>query len=127
MGNRKNYYEALEQTQKGDLAITEWIVWFCNILNETFADVLDEIEQTIQKTNYWRKVDQAKLSFEQTKVLNRLLDGDFPKGINTSQYHKVAKVSKPTATRHLAYLVEIGCLKRTEAGGRSTRYVLNRA
>ncbi|PML55844.1 cell filamentation protein Fic [Vibrio breoganii] len=127
MANRKSYYEILEQTQKGDLVITEWIVWFCKVLNETFSDVLDEIEQTIQKTNYWRKVDQVKLSPEQTKVLNRLLDGDFPEGINTSQYHKVAKVSKPTATRHLAYLVEIGCIERTGAGGRSTRYVINKA
>ncbi|CAM3164324.1 Fido domain-containing protein [Vibrio rarus] len=125
MANRKSYYETLEQTQKGDLDITEWIVWFCKVLNETFADVLNEIDLTIQKTNYWRKVEQSKLSSEQTKVLNRLLDGDFPEGINTSQYHKVAKVSKPTATRHLAYLVEIGCLKRTDAGGRSTKYVLN--
>ncbi|PMG02588.1 cell filamentation protein Fic [Vibrio breoganii] len=127
MANRKSYYEILEQTQKGDLVITEWIVWFCKVLNETFSDVLDEIEQTIQKTNYWRKVDQVKLSPEQTKVLNRLLDGDFPEGINTSQYHKVTKVSKPTATRHLAYLVEIGCIEKTGAGGRSTRYVINKA
>ncbi|MEZ9357180.1 Fic family protein [Vibrio breoganii] len=127
MANRKSYYEILEQTQKGDLDITEWVVWFCKVLNETFFDVLNEIEQTVQKTNYWRKVDQTKLSPEQAKVLNRLLDGDFPEGINTSQYHKVAKVSKPTATRHLAYLVEIGCLERTGAGGRSTRYVLNEA
>ncbi|GAM69575.1 fic family protein [Vibrio sp. JCM 19236] len=116
MANRKSYYEILEQTQKDDLGSTQWIARFCNTLNETFADVLDEIEQTIQKTNYWRKVDQVKLSSEQTKVLNRLLDGDFPEGINTSQYHKVAKVSKPTVIRHLAYLVAIGCLKRAEAG-----------
>ena len=68
MANRKSYYEILEQTQKGDLDITKWIVWFCKVLlNETFADVLNEIEQTIQKTNYWRKVDQTKLSPEQTK------------------------------------------------------------
>lgn len=52
-----------------------------------------------------------------------MLDGDFGDGINTSQYHKVAKVSKPTATRHLATLVELGCLVKTGAGGRSTRYV----
>ncbi|OCH14710.1 hypothetical protein A6E03_16685 [Aliivibrio sp. 1S128] len=52
-----------------------------------------------------------------------MLDGDFEDGINTSQYHKVAKVSKPTASRHLAALVELGCLVKTGAGGRSTRYV----
>ncbi|ENJ7187008.1 Fic family protein [Vibrio fluvialis] len=124
LANRKSYYEILEQTQKGDIDITPWLVCFFNTLNETFADELKEIDQTIYKTNFWRTVDQTKLTAEQVKVLNRMLDGDFEQGINTTQYHKVAKVSKPTATRHLAALVELGCLVKSDAGGRSTRYML---
>ena len=50
-------------------------------------------------------------------MLNRLLDGDFSEGISNGQYSKVAKVSPATATRHLAQLVELGCLVKTEAGG----------
>ena len=46
-----------------------------------------------------------------------MLDGDLPDGINTSHYHKVVKVSKPTATRHLAALAELGCLVKSAAGG----------
>ncbi|EKO3374397.1 Fic family protein [Vibrio fluvialis] len=124
LANRKSYYEILERTQKGDVDITPWLVWFFNTLNETFAGVLKEIDQTLFKTNFWRTVDQTKLTAEQVKVLNRMLDGDFEQGINTTQYHKVAKVSKPTATRHLAALVELGCLVKSDAGGRSTRYML---
>ncbi|GHX87256.1 cell filamentation protein Fic [Vibrio cholerae] len=124
LANRKSYYEILEQSQKGDLDITAWLMWFLNTLGETFTNVLEEIDQTVFKTNFWRNVDQTRLSSEQVKVLNRMLDGDFDQGINTSQYHKVAKVSKPTASRHLAALVEIGCLVKSEAGGRSTRYKL---
>jgi len=51
-----------------------------------------------------------------------LLDGDFADGINASQYKSVAKVSKATATRHLADMVAQGLLYKTEGGGRSTRY-----
>jgi len=36
------------------------------------------------------------------KVLNRLLDGYFLLGINASQYQKVTKLSRATATRHLS-------------------------
>lgn len=121
--HRKSYYEILESTQKGDVDITSWIVWFLDVLNETFGDVLKEIERTVFKTNFWRHVDQTQLVQEQVKVLNRMLDGDFVDGINTSQYHKVAKVSKPTATRHLTALLEQGCLIKSGAG-RSTRYLL---
>jgi len=117
---------ALETTQKGGLDITPWLSWFLEILNETFADVLCGIDETLFKTNYWLRIDQTKLTSEQVKVLNRMLDGDFEDGINTSQYHKVAKVSKATATRHLSALVDGGCLVKSEAGGRSTRYLLAR-
>lgn len=124
LAKRNSYYEILEQSQKGDLDITEWLVWFLTTLDETFAGVLKEIDQTLFKTNFWRRVDQTQLSSEQVKVLNRMLDGDFAQGINTTQYHKVAKVSKPTATRHLSALVVLGCLVKSDAGGRSTRYFL---
>ncbi|WED23462.1 Fic family protein [Vibrio sp. JC009] len=123
LANRKSYYEILERTQKGNVDITAWLVWFFDTLNETLNGALKEITQTVFKTNFWRNVDQTKLVEEQVKVLNRMLDGDFADGINTSQYHKVAKVSKPTATRHLAALVEQGCLVKSGAG-RSTRYQL---
>jgi len=124
LANKKSYYEILEQTQKGEMDITPWLVWFLTTLNNTLLSSMRMIEQTVAKTNFWRNIDQTKLSTEQVRVLNRLLDGDFESGINSSQYQKVAKVSRATATRHLAYLVELGCLSKTDAGGRSTRYVI---
>ncbi|MFT7680777.1 MAG: Fic family protein [Moritella dasanensis] len=125
LARRKGYYEILEQTQKGETDITAWLVWFFDTLNETLLTTLNDIDQTVLKTNYWLRIDQTQLTPEQAKVINRLLDGDFDQGINSSQYQKVAKVSKATATRHLNALIEQGCLTKTGAGGRSTRYLIN--
>lgn len=124
---RSSYYDILEQSQKGDTDITAWLVWFLETLAASLRQVLADIEQTLQKTRFWQLVDQTRLSQEQVKVLNRLLDGDFSEGISNSQYGKVAKVSPATASRHLAQLVEMGCLVKTEAGGRSTRYLVQLA
>lgn len=121
---RSSYYDILEQSQKGDTDITAWLVWFLDTLAVSLRQVLADIEQTLHKTRFWKRVDQTQLSKEQVKVLNRLLDGDFSEGISNSQYGKVAKVSPATASRHLAQLVEIGCLMKTASGGRSTRYVI---
>jgi len=121
---RSSYYDVLEQSQKGDTDITAWLVWFLDTLAASLRQVLADIEQTLQKTRFWQHVDQTRLSQEQVKVLNRLLDGDFSEGISNNQYGKVAKVSPATASRHLAQLVEMGCLVKTEAGGRSTRYLV---
>lgn len=121
---RASYYDTLERSQKGTMDITDWVKWFLETLDDTFSQVMCDIEQLIFKSRYWRSVDQSVLNPAQVKVLNKMLDGDFADGINTTQYHRVAKVSKPTATRHLAFLVEQGCLVKA-GGGRSTRYKLS--
>jgi Fic family protein len=121
---RQAYYEMLETSQKGELNITTWLVWFLDTLNASLHKSLNDIAQTVSKTNYWQRVDQTLLNHEQIKVLNRLLDGDFINGISSSQYQKVAKVSRATATRHLAQLVEQEFLVKADAGGRSTRYLI---
>lgn len=75
----------------------------------------------------WQAHRSIPLSKEQLKVINRLLDGGasgFEDGISAAQYQAVAKVSKATATRHLADLLEKGLLRRLDGGGRSTRYVI---
>lgn len=122
--HRKAYYDILELSQKGSLNITAWISWFLNTLDQAVTDALNEIEQTVAKTRFWQRHREDRLSHEQSKVLNRLLEGDFEQGISSSQYQKVAKVSRATSTRHLTSLVEKGCLKKT-AGGRNTRYILS--
>ncbi|WP_241006792.1 DeoR family transcriptional regulator [Vreelandella venusta] len=67
------------------------------------------------------------LNERQIKVLNRLLDTvgeEFEQGINVCKYQSLAKVSKATATRDLAELLEKGCLSKLPGGGRSTRYTV---
>jgi len=122
---RKQYYDILEASQRGDLDITAWLIWFLDTLSDTLSNTLHSIERTLAKTQFWQQAKQAQLLPEQVKVLNRLLDGDFVQGINNKQYQAVAKVSRATATRHLVYLVDKGYLCKTDAGGRSTRYVIN--
>ena len=122
---RADYYCRLEASQRGTPDLTTWLVWFLETLNATFLDVLDQVDRTLVKARFWQRFRAAGLLPEQVKVLNRLLDGGergFAHGISASQYQKVAKVSKATATRHLVGLVEKGCLVKLLGGGRSTRY-----
>lgn len=124
---RNSYYAILEQSQKGTSDISAWLNWFIDVLQQALQQSLTKIHRTLAKSRFWQMHTQDKLLDAQKKVLNRLLDGGemgFENGINASQYQKVAKVSKATATRHLTELVEKGLLQKTDAGGRSTRYVV---
>lgn len=122
---RADYYHRLEASQRGTPDLTAWLVWFLETLDATLLDVLEQVDRTLAKARFWQRFRATDLLPEQVKVLNRLLDGGergFEHGISASQYQKVAKVSKATATRHLVGLVEKGCLIKLPGGGRSTRY-----
>lgn len=59
----------------------------------------------------------------QIKILNRLLDG-FEGKMTSSKWATIAKCSQDTANRDIAGLLDLGLLRKGEAGGRSTSYEL---
>jgi Fic family protein len=131
LADRQGYYDILERSQKGGLDITLWLEWFLQTLLHTLEHAIKRIDRVLAKARYWQQHRDDDLSPEQIKVLNRMLDGSvladkpgFEGGISAAQYQAVAKVSKATATRHLADLLSKGCLQRLPGGGRSTRYHL---
>ncbi|RRW56681.1 Fic family protein [Pseudomonas moraviensis] len=126
--DRAGYYRILASSQKATLDITEWLTWFLQTLLRSLQQAITRIDSVLGKTRFWQAHRESDLSAEQIKVLNRLLDGGergFEQGLSAGQYQAVAKVSKATATRHLAELLDKGCLQRLPGGGRSTRYKIN--
>ena len=124
MARRAGYYEHLEKTQRGELDITDWLEWFLDALEEALRQALLRVDRVLSKTKFWQRHASTVLNERQIKVLNRLLDTageEFAQGINARKYQALAKVSKATATRDLAELVEKGCLEKLPGGGRSTR------
>ena len=66
------------------------------------------------------------LKDRQIKLLNKVLDmggENFEGAISTKKYISLTKVSKATATRDIAALLEFGCIKQVEGtDGRNIRY-----
>ncbi len=127
LDSRRNYYRILEQSQRHTLDITNWLVWFLQIFESSLDKAIETIERTLAKSRFWQRFQGVELSLEQVNVLNRLWDEGqqgFPNGIGASQYRRLTRVSKATATRHLADLVAKGCLDQLPGGGRNTRYQL---
>lgn len=128
LADRVGYYRILEHSQKDGLDITAWLRWFLRTLQDSLVQALHRIDRVLAKARFWQRHRHGSLSAGQVKVLNRLLDGGergFEQGISAAQYQAVAKVSKATATRHLADLLQKGCLRLLPGGGRSTRYVID--
>ena len=121
--DRPEYYASLESVQKGDLDITERLLWFI----DCFSRALDAAEQTyagvLRKADFWQRNGAVPLNERQRKVLNRLLD-NFEGKLTARKWAVLAKCSMPTAQRDIKELVDRGLLVRNEGGSKNTSYSL---
>lgn len=120
---RKEYYQILENTQKGSLDITEWILWFLNCLIKSLNSSSILLETVLFKAEFWHKYKSAAFNERQIKMLNKILDG-FDGKVTSSKWAKITKSSKDSAIRDINDLIKKEILQKEAAGGRSTNYEL---
>lgn len=120
---RKQYYEILEKNQKGNLDITDWIIWFLNCLINALKSTDFVLTRVLFKAEFWQKHVKTPINDRQRKLLNKLMDG-FDGKLTSSKWAKIAKCSKDSAIRDINDLIDKGILQKDAAGGRSTNYEL---
>ena len=122
---RKQYYEILEKTQKGDLDITEWVKWFLSCLKNALKATDTILTNVLFKADFWNKHSKTIINERQKKLINKLLDG-FEGKLTSSKWVKIAKCSKDTAIRDMNDLINKDILQKEAPGGRSTNYELKK-
>src|SRR5665648_406672 len=102
--DKRNYYEVLENTQKGSGDITDWILWFLSMFSSSIENSKAVIEKTIFITDYYKSLADLNLTTRQIKVIRKLLDHlpeDFVGGLTNKKYVSITNVSPETAKRDL--------------------------
>ena len=120
---RKTYCDMLESTQKGDLEITPWLLWFIGCLDRALDGAELILASVMRKARFWEAVAGQTLNERQRKVINRLLDG-FEGKLTNAKWAAFSKASSDTALRDINDLIQRGILVKDPAGGRSTSYSL---
>lgn len=123
---RSAYYNILERTQKGAMDVTEWLVWFLGTLHRAVDQAQQILDAVLTKARFWQRWAATPLNERQLKLLNRLLDG-FEGKLTSSKWAAIAKCSPDTALRDINDLLARGVLRKSDAGGRSTSYLLDDA
>jgi len=121
---KSEYYDVLEMTQKGNLDITKWLLWFLKCLDAAIDSTESVIDKVIAKSVFWERFRHIPMNERQTKMVNMLWDG-FNGKLKSSKWAKICKCSEDTALRDISYLVDAGVLRKSNEGGRSTNYELN--
>jgi len=118
---RNVYYDILEQTQRGNLDITTWLLWFIECLDRAISVSEENLSGVTQKARFWESHQGVALNQRQRNLLNKLMDG-FEGKLTSSKWAKIAKCSPDTALRDIQDLIEKEILEKEEGGGRSTSY-----
>lgn len=121
---RNAYYERLEQHQK-TLDVTQWLVWFAQIVLKAQQATLDRVRFFIGKARFYDR-HRDQMNGRQAKAIERMFregPAGFKGGLSAENYLKITGTSRATATRDLQDLVEKGALSRT-GERRHTRYWL---
>lgn len=121
---QNQYYTILEETQKGNLDITNWLLWFFENILAALNATNTTLEQVLLKAGFWEKQINTPLNERQKILLNKMLDG-FEGKLTTTKWAKITKCSPDTALRDIQDLISKGILLKEEKGGRSTSYTLN--
>jgi Fic family protein len=106
---REGYYTELERCQRGDLDVTGWLSWFLEQLTAAAATNGAVIDAVQRKAAFWWSHRHSGFNSRQQKLLNRLLDAEpegFTGGMTLRKAISLTKVSRATAWRDLAELVE---------------------
>src|SRR3546814_2077566 len=109
---RKAYYDMLESTQKSDLDITPWLLWFIGCLDRAFDGAETILASVMRKARFWESVAGHPLNDRQRKVINRLLDG-FEGKLTNAKWAAIDRKSSDMALRDINALVQRGDRKST--------------
>lgn len=117
------YYDHLEETQRGNLDITEYLDWFLGCLDRAFDGAETILAGVLRKASFWRLHAGRPFNERQRFMIDRLLDGIEGK-LTSSKWAKMTKCSQDTAGRDIVQLLNAYVLVREPGRGRSTNYLL---
>jgi len=117
------YYDHLEETQKGDLDVTDYLEWFLECLGRAFDGAEGILADVMRKAKFWELHRGQAFNERQKLMIDKLLDGIDGK-LNSSKWAKMAKTSQDTAGRDIEGLLRANVLVLQPGRGRSTSYAL---
>ena len=119
---RKDYYDVLEKTQRGDLDVTDWLVWFIECYSRAIESSFGTAKDVMRAARFWSLHAGLTLSDRQRDLLMRLFRG-FDGNLTVKTWAKISKRSDDAAYRDISDLVRKNVLI-ARGGSKNTVYEL---
>jgi Fic family protein len=108
--DRAAYYDNLERTQKGDLSISQRLIWFLGCLQRAITGAQGLLGTLLDKPRLLKRAAVFDPNDSRIKVLNCPMRR-FKGKMTSSKWATLAKCSQGTANRDIATLIYMGLLR----------------
>lgn len=121
--DKRHYYRLLEQSQRGDGDLTDWIEWYARTLIAALDESIRTVDRILQKSLFWQSASATAINQRQRQMLNLFLDG-YQAKITAKNWASLAKCSRDTATRDLNDLVAKHILREEVPGAKRPAFLI---
>ena len=112
---RAEYYRILERTQRGNLDVSDWVLWFIECLGRSIEHAEGTLGKVMDKARFRGQFGDVSINARQRLMINRLLDG-FTGNQTSTRWGRIAKCSQDIALRDIRGLIEAGVLTQNPGG-----------
>jgi Fic family protein len=101
---QNQYYDALNQAQRGNGDVTVWLEWFIGVYADSCRATVALIDEALARVHFWSDHQQVALNARQRKALNKMLEagpGRFEGGLTLREYVGMTGASRATAWRDI--------------------------
>ena len=122
--HRDEYFNILNKAQRSSGDITEWILWFLQMLQSAMEDSLQSLAAKASQIQFKQRFAQVALDIREQMLVDAAMNGKLPEQFSAKDVAAIIEASHDTALRLIQGLIAKGVFKPAGKGGRSQKYSL---
>lgn len=122
--NKADYFKILSRTQAASGDLTEWILWFLQMMRQAIKDSEQLFAAEINNIQFRNAHASTTFSEREQQLIDEILAGRIAQPFTAKEAATFFNASHDTALREIQSLMDKGILQTNNKGGRSKRYRL---
>ena len=122
--HKSDYFKILSRTQAASGDLTEWILWFLQMMRQAIKDSEQLFAAEINNIQFRNAHASTTFSEREQQLIDEILAGRIVQPFTAKEAAAFFNASHDTALREIQSLMDKGILQTNNKGGRSMRYRL---
>ena len=122
--HKSDYFKILARTQAASGDLTEWILWFLQMMRDAIKDSEELFAPEISRIQFRSAHANDTFSAREQQLIDEIMAGRLAQPFTAKEAAALFNASHDTALREIQSLMDKGILQTNNKGGRSMRYRL---